>query len=97
MSLFPRQVWPRSWQVCAGSVLSRITPDRRARIVGKGAFATPCRRGSLGHDIALALFVKMAALILLYVVCFAPSHRVAVTPDHVASLLLGAASGVARP
>jgi len=76
--------------------MSRIKLDRQVGVIGSGDFATPWRRGSLGRDIAWALVCKTAALILLYVVCFAPPHH-AVTANHVASMLLGAGPGMARP
>ena len=77
--------------------MSRIKLDRRVGMIGNVGFATPWWRGSLARDIAWVLVFKIAALILLYVACVAPAHGVAVTPDHVASLLLGAGPGVARP
>jgi hypothetical protein len=44
-----------------------------------------------GRDILLVLAVKAAALALLYVLCFGPSHRPSVTPDQFAATLFPSA------
>lgn len=40
------------------------------------------------RDIVWTLAFKAAALTLLYLLFFGPSHRIAVTPDRVAALLI---------
>jgi hypothetical protein len=54
------------------------------------AAAPPVPPGHLGRDITIVLLAKTAALVLLYVACFAPDHRPAVTAGHLADALLGA-------
>jgi hypothetical protein len=43
------------------------------------------RRRSPGRDVASALALKAALLLALYLACFGPAHRVAVTPARVAA------------
>ena len=43
------------------------------------------QRWSPGRDVAWALALKGALLLLLYLACFGPSHRIAVTPARVAA------------
>jgi hypothetical protein len=50
------------------------------------------QRWSPGRDVAWALTLKAALLLLLYLACFGPSHRVAMTPARVAAVLTLAAS-----
>jgi hypothetical protein len=52
------------------------------------------RRHSLGRDIAWALAVKTAALVILYFAFFGPSHRVEVTPGRVAADLFDPAQSL---
>jgi len=52
-------------------------------------FGRPARRHSLGRDIMIALALKLAALAILYLTFFSPSHRLDVTPERIAAALFG--------
>jgi hypothetical protein len=43
----------------------------------------------IGREIRTALALKLLALGVLYLLCFGPGHRVAVTPESTASHLMG--------
>jgi len=60
-----------------------------------GAPSEPPPAPSPGRDVAWALAIKAAALVALYVAFFGPSHRVAVTPDRIAAVLLDPAHDAA--
>jgi hypothetical protein len=51
-----------------------------------------CR--SLAHEIGVALIVKAAALAVLYLSFFTPSHRIQVTADRAAQAILNAEPAV---
>ncbi len=46
----------------------------------------------LVREVALALLFKTAALALIYVVCFGPAQRIEVTPQNMATAILGTAT-----
>jgi hypothetical protein len=49
------------------------------------------RTRPLARDIAIALALKLMALIALYVAFFGPAHRIKVTPTQMAETLSAAA------
>lgn len=49
------------------------------------------RTRRLGREIAIALALKLVALIALYVLFFGPAHRIKVTPGQMAETLSAAA------
>jgi len=53
------------------------------------ALAVAAFRGLIRRDIAIALAVKFALLVALYLVCFSPAHRARVTSDSTATALMG--------
>jgi hypothetical protein len=52
---------------------------------------------SLAREIAWLLAFKAIALVLLYFTFFGPSHRIRVTPNQVASAIVGSAQINERP
>ena len=62
-----------------------------------GATPEPSQAPSPGRDVAWALAIKAAALVALYAAFFGPSHRVTVTPDRIAAVLIDPAHQHGEP